>query len=114
MAIKYYSNPKTKETFAVLSNCEMDAINKINKLMRDTDLCWVSKKYLMPKTFKVKVKLAEGDVYDEEKGREYAKAKLMERYYKVLDARMDLFRANLIALNSNVFDTPAEILEENT
>ena len=43
MAIKYYSNPKTKETFAVLSNCEMDAINKINKFMRDTDLCWVSK-----------------------------------------------------------------------
>lgn len=111
MAIKYYSNPKTKETFAVLSNCEMDAINKINKFMRDTDMCWVSKKYLMPKQFKVKVKLAKGDEFDEEKGREYAKAKLMERYYKAFDARIDMFKESLISLNSKVFETPAEIFE---
>lgn len=111
MAIKYYSNPKTKETFAVLSNCEMDAINKINKFMHDTDLCWASKKYLMPKTFKVKVKLAEGDEFDEKKGREYAKAKLMERYYKAFDTRIDMFKESLISLNSRVFETPAEIFE---
>lgn len=111
MAIKYYSNPKTKETFALLDNCEMDVVNKINKFMRDINVCWFSEKYLMPKQFKVKVRCADGDVFSEEKGREYAKAKLMERYYKAFDARIDMFKESLISLNSRVFETPVEIFE---
>jgi hypothetical protein len=112
MAIKYYSNPKTKETFAVLSGTTLDAINKIQKTMDEFGGCMIRHQYLMPAQFKAKVKLAEGDVYDEEKGKQLAKEKLMKKYYKAFDARMDIFRADLIALNSKVFETPPELIEE--
>lgn len=112
MAIKYYSNQKTKETFAVLSGTTFDAINKIQKIMNEFGGCMISRKYVMPAQFKAKVKLAEGDVYDEEKGKQLVKEKLMKKYYKAFDARMDIFRADLIALNSKVFETPPELIEE--
>ena len=114
MAIQYYSNPNTKETFAVLRGTELDAINKIDKFLNEFDCYMIREKYMMPKQFKVKVKLAKGDVYDEEKGKMLAKEKLMKKYYSAFDKRIDMFRADLIALNSRVFETPAEILEENT
>ena len=114
MAIQYYSNPNTKETFAVLRGTEFDAINKIDKFLNEFDCYMIRKKYMMPKQFKVKVKLAKGDVYDEEKGKMLAKEKLMKKYYSAFDKRIDMFRADLIALNSRVFETPVEILENIT
>lgn len=97
MAIQYYSNPNTKETFAVLRGTELDAINKIDKFLNEFDCYMIREKYMMPKQFKVKVKLA--------------KEKLMKKYYSAFDKRIDMFRADLIALNSRVFETPVEILE---
>ena len=35
----------------------------------------------------------------------------MKKYYSAFDKRIDMFRADLIALNSRVFETPVEILE---
>lgn len=111
--IKYYYKPSTKQTFAVLNGCQFDAINKISKFMHGFDWYMSSEKYMMRDTYRVSVKCSDDDVFDEEKGRKYAKAKLMKRYYKDFDACVDRFRSDLIELNSRVFETPAE-LEETT
>lgn len=109
MAIKYYSNPKTKQTIAVLNGCQFDALNKIDKFMNGFDWCWCTKKYLMNDTYRAVVRCSAEDEFSEEKGREYAKAKLMKKYYKDFDRRIDMFRSDLIQLNSRVFETSDEV-----
>lgn len=111
--IKYYYKPSTKQTFAVLNDCQFDAVNKISKFMHGFDWCMCTDKYMMDDTYRVSVRCAEDDVFDEEKGRKYAKAKLMKKYYRDFDRKIDMFRSDLIELNSRVFETPAE-LEETT
>ena len=113
MAIKYYYQPSTKKTFAELRNCRYDAINKIEKFMHDFKWFMCSKKYEMKDTYRVSVKLCDGDVFDEEKGKAYAKAKLMERYYRDFDRCVEQFKSDVIELNSRIFETPKE-LENNT
>lgn len=102
--IKYYHNERTRETFAVLNGTEMDAINKINKCFGNMDWMWCTKKYLMPDSFKVKVKLAVGDVHDMEKAKVYAKQKLLKKYYKEFDRRMDMFKCDLLEVNHRAFE----------
>ena len=109
MAIQYYYKPSTRQTFAVLNNCRFDAVNKIDKLMSGFDWCMCTDKYLMKDTYRVSVKCCEDDEFDEAKGRAYAKAKLMKQYYKDFDRRIDMFRSDLIELNSRVFETPVEL-----
>ena len=112
MAIKYYTNHEKKQVHAVLSGCEFDAINKIDKFMGNHSWCWTSKGYLMPGEFRAVAKCHPDDVFDEAKGRDIAKERLMKKYYKAFDARIDRFRSDLIELNGKVFETPAEL--ENT
>ena len=49
MAIQYYSNPNTKETFAVLRGTELDAINKIDTIINNTVI--ISPQYLVILTY---------------------------------------------------------------
>ena len=93
--IKYYSIPSQGKTVAILRNTEMDAINKMDKLMNGFDWCLCSRKYLMPQQFRAVVKVHGDDVFDVEAGKNLAKQKLMEKYYKAFDARMAMFRADL-------------------
>lgn len=109
MAIKYYSIPSQKKTVAILTNTSLDAINKIKKLTHDISWMWCTDKYMMPHSFRVTVSCTDGDTYDEELGKEIAKKKLLKKYYKAFDARLDMFKADLITLNSRVFETPEEI-----
>jgi predicted AlkP superfamily phosphohydrolase/phosphomutase len=112
MAIKYYTNPEKQETYAVLSNCQWDAINRINKYMGDDWIFLNATKYMMPRTFKAKVRCSAEDTYDESVGRKMAKEKVMKKYYKCFDRKLDIFREDLINLNSKVFETPIELMVE--
>ena len=60
---------------------EHDDLTRAQRLCeeRNVDCYMIREKYMMPKQFKVKVKLAKGDVYDEEKGKMLAKEKLMKK-----------------------------------
>ena len=113
MAIKYYYQPSTKKTFAELRDCEFDAINKIEKMFNGVDWCMTSEKYMLKSKYRVSVKLADGDVHNEEVARRYAREKLLKIYRRDFDRAMDDFRADLIEINSKAFSTPAN-LEEST
>ena len=109
MAIKYYYKPSTQQTFAELRDCQFDAINKISKFMHGFDWCMCSDKYMMHSIYRVAVKLAHDDEHNEAKAREYAKEKLMKKYYRDFDRCIDRFKADLIKLNDRVFETSEEI-----
>lgn len=109
MAIKYYSIPSQGKTVAILRNTEMDAINKIGKIMNGFDWCFYTKKYLMPQQFRAVVKVYGDDVFDVEEGRRRAKEKLMKTYRKAFNKRFDMFRADLITLNGRVFEVSKEL-----
>ena len=112
MAIKYYTNPKKKQTIAVLSDTGLDFVNKAEKLMSGTNLCAYGNKYLMPNQYKASVYCAADDEYDEKIGREMAKKKVLEKYYRDFDKRMDMLRCDVIMLNSKIFETPEELLDK--
>lgn len=113
MAIKFYDIPEKGMTVGVLRNTSMDALNKIRKVTDGTTFCAYDMKYLMPDSFRAVAKVHGDDVYDQETGRQIVKDKLMAKYYKSFDAKMDMFRGDLLVLNGKVFDTP-EVLENNT
>ena len=113
MAVKYYDIPEKGMTVGVLCNTSYDALNKIRKLTDGTTFCAYDMKYLMPDSFRAVAKVHGDDVYDQATGRQIVKDKLMEKYYKCFDAKMDLFRSDLLVLSGKVFETPEEI-ENNT
>lgn len=106
MAIKYYDVPERGLTVGVLCNTSMDALNKISKITNDTTFCAYDVKYLMPDNFRAVAKVHGDDVYDQATGRQIVKEKLMKKYYKSFDAKMDQFRTDLLILNGKVFETP--------
>lgn len=98
MAIKYYSIPSQGKTVAILRNTEMDVVNKIGKIMNGFDWCFCNEKYLMPQQFRAVVKVHGDDVFDAEEGMKLAKAKVMEKYHKAFDKRMDMFNQDVVEL----------------
>ena len=104
MAIKYYVKPSTKQIFAELRGCEMDALNKIDKYMNGLAGCWGDQKYFMKDTYRVSVRCSADDVFDEEVGKKIAKAKLMKTYYRDFDNIMNRFRYELLELHDRVFE----------
>lgn len=111
MAIKFYDIPEKGMTVGVLCGTSEDALNKIRKITNSTTFCAYDMKYVMPDTFRAVAKVHGDDVYDQATGRQIVKDKLMAKYYKSFDAKMDLFRNDLIVLNSKVFETPC--MDEN-
>jgi hypothetical protein len=112
MAIKFYDIPDRGMTVGVLSNTSMDALNKIAKITGDTTFCAYDLKYMMPDNFRAVAKVHGDDVYNQDTGRQIVKEKLMKKYYKSFDKKMDQFREDLLVLNGKVFETPEEL--ENT
>lgn len=113
MAIKFYDIPQKGMTVGVLNGTSMDALNKIGKITGGTTLCACDSRYIMPDKFRAVVKVHGPDVYDQATGRRLAKEKLLKKYYKSFDEKMDMFRQDLIVLNSKVFET-SDALENNT
>ena len=113
MAIKFYDIPEKGMTVGVLCNTAFDAINKIDKLLNGTAFYFCDSRYVMPDSFRAVAKVHGDDVYDQETGRQIVKDKLMEKYYKSFDAKIEMFKRDLLAVNEKVFGV-AEKLENNT
>lgn len=114
MAIKYFVNEEKRQVIGLLENTRWDAVNKISKMVRDTDFCVVpSKKYQMKNEYRVVVCCDERDQFDPEVGKKIAKQRILDRYYAALDKRVNKFREAALIFNGKVFETPAE-LENNT
>lgn len=103
MAIKYYCMPDKKKIVGVLSNCENDVINKIDKFCTDTGFdFWADDRFVMPHSFKAEAVARDGDEYDEAIGKEIVRAKIMKRYYASHDKRLNLFKKMLSDFNKKV------------
>ena len=114
MAIKYFVNEEKKQVIGVLSGCRWDAVNKIEKMMNDTEFCFVpSKKYQMVNEYRVVVQCDERDEFVPEVGKKIAKKRILDRYYAALDKRVNKFLDAALIFNGKIFETPAE-LENNT
>ena len=114
MAIKYFVNEEKRQVIGVLSNCQWDAIRKIDKMIADTEFCFCpSDKYMMPKEFRAVVQCDERDEFDPEVGKRIAKERILDRYYPALDKRVNKWLEAVLVLNGKVFKIP-EALENNT
>ena len=114
MAIKYFINEEKRQVIGLLENTRYDAINKIEKMMSDTEFCLCHyKKYMMPHEYRAVVQCDPRDEFSVEEGKKKAKERIMQRYYPALDKRVDKFREACMVFNGKVFETP-EVVEENT
>ena len=111
MAIKYIVLEDQRKVYGVMENTRFDAVNKINRIVGDCSNVFTarSKRYEMPNTFKACCVCDERDTFSVEEGKNIVKKKILDRYYKSFDKRLDMFKSDLIQLNSKVFETPPEI-----
>lgn len=110
MAIKYFINEEKRQVIGLLENTKYDAINKIEKMLGDTEFCFcASRKYLMPNEFRAVVQCDPRDEFNIEEGMRIAKERIMKRYYPALDKRVNKARVALLILNGKVFETPEAI-----
>lgn len=108
--IKYFINEEKRQVIGLLENTQWDAINKISKMIVDTDFCFCpSEKYRMPSEFRVVVQCDERDKFDPEVGKQIAKKRILDRYYTALDKRVNKFFDAALVLNGKVFKTPEAI-----
>lgn len=111
--IRYFVNEEKKQVIGLLEGTRWDAINKINKMMRDTDFCFCpGEKFMMPDKFRTVVQCDPRDKFDPEVGKRWAKERILQRYYKALDKRIDKFYDAALVFNGKVFKTLEHI--ENT
>ena len=114
MAIKYFVNEEKRQVIGVLENTRYDAINKIEKMLGDTEFCFCGgKKYLMPSEYRAVVQCDDRDEFDPEVGKRIAKERILDRYYPALKKRVNKFFDAALILNGKVFET-SEALENNT
>ena len=105
--IKYFVNHEKRQVIALLENTKYDAYNKIDKMIADTQFCFIpTRKYLMPGQFKITVNCDPRDDFDVEVGKQIAKKRILKNYYASLDKRIDKFREDALAFNAKVFVTP--------
>lgn len=110
MAIKYFINEEKRQVIGLLENTRYDAINKIEKMLGDTEFCFCpSKKYLMPSEYRVVVQCDPRDEFSVEEGKKKAKERIMKRYRPARDKRVNKAREALLILNGKVFETPEAI-----
>ena len=111
--IKYFINEEKRQVIGVLSDCEWDAVRKINKMINDTDFCFCpDEKYMMPTEFRAVVQCDPRDEFIPEVGMKIAKQRILNRYYPALDKRVNKFFDAALVFNGKVFKTPEEL--ENT
>ena len=114
MAIKYFINEEKRQVIGLLENTRYDAINKIEKMLGDTEFCFCGgKKYLMPNEFRAVVQCDPRDEFSVEEGMKIAKDRIMKRYYPALDKRVNKFFDAALLFNGKIFKTPVE-MDENT
>ena len=104
--IKYFVNEEKRQVIGVLEGTEWDAINKINKMMADTNFCFCpGEKFMMPSEFRAVVQCDERDEFSVEEGKKIAKKRILERYYASLDKRINKFYDAVLIFNGKTFKT---------
>lgn len=107
--VKYFINENKRQVIGLLEGTEWDAMNKLEKMVRDTDFCLVpNAKYMMPSKFKAVVTCDPRDQFDVEVGKRIAKQRVLKNYYKALDKRINRFLEAAMVLNGKVFTTPED------
>lgn len=92
--VTYYTNPYKKTTTAVITGCQLDAINTFNEKIAscvNSSLRIGSKydeRFIMPYQMYATVTCRDGDEYNEEEGRRRALKKLSEKYNRSLYKRL--------------------------
>ena len=110
MAIKYFVNENKRQVIAILENTRWDAVNKIGKMIAETEFCVVpNHKYMMPNQFKVTVTCDPRDEFNADVGKKIAKKRILKNYYTSLDKRVDKFRDAALVFNGKVFETSEEV-----
>ena len=105
--IKYYVNEDKRQVIGVLDNTRYDAVNKMGKMLRDTNFAFCPReKYMMPSCFKAVVTCDPADEFNIQAGKDKAKERIMTRYYNSFDKRMDYFLADLNDLCGKFFENP--------
>ena len=111
MAIKFFVNEEKRQVIGVLENTRWDAVNKIDKMIRDTDFCFCpSEKYMMPDNYRAVVQCDPRDEFSVEEGKKKAKERILNRYYPALDKRVNKFFDAALFFNGKVFKT-TEVIE---
>lgn len=95
MAVKYYVVPEKRMVVAALGDCQYDACNKLAKLTDELDCVVYQDKYKMPNNLRATAICHADDVFDVEVGKRIAKEKLMKRYYKHFDQKIEMFNTYL-------------------
>jgi hypothetical protein len=106
--ITYIIDRENKKVTAQFSGCMFDAIDKITKR-----LCYTPNslgnleimdytKYLMPAYFSATATCREPDIYDEEIGKQKAKAFLVKKYKIALNKRINTFQKELLNINNEI------------
>ena len=112
MAIRYFVNEEKRQVIGLLENTEWDAINKINKLMRDTQFCFCpGEEYMMPREYRTVVQCDPRDEFNVEEGKKKAKKRILDRYRPALNKRINKFYDAALGFNGKVFNTPEELVE---
>ena len=99
--IKYYTNEEKKQIVAVLNGTRFDVIKKINKIVDSGNFAYYyNEKCLMPHSFRVVVTCDPADEFDVETGKKIAKKRIMERYYRSFDKRVEYFMKDINSMCS--------------
>lgn len=96
--VKYAINHDKKQIIAYLENTRYDAVRAIDRRLSSiqSNFDYYNPKLLMAEKYSGTVTLRDGDVWDEEKGKELAKAKCLRNYYAGFDKRIKMFYNSLI------------------
>jgi len=112
MAIKYFINEEKRQVIGLLENTRYDAINKIDKMIADTEFCFCpSAKYMMPSEYRAVVQCDPRDEFSVAEGKKKAKERIMKRYYPALDKRVNKFLDAAMVFNGKVFKTTDKLIE---
>ena len=103
MAVKYHVIPEKRMVVATLNNTSMDAINKIAKMTDEFGCYAYQEKFSMPHNFRAVAVCHPMDTFDVEKGKQIAKKKLMDKYYKNFDSKIAMFRKTVERLHAKAF-----------
>lgn len=111
--VTYYTNPYKKTTTAVITGCQLDAINTFNKKIAscvNSSLRIDSKydeRFIMPYQMYATVTCRDGDEYNEEEGLRRALKKLSEKYNRSLYKRL----ANIYNYLTKILIKESEFLD---
>jgi len=102
--IKYYVNEGKRQVIGVLDGTKYDVVNKIDKILDGTSFCYINDKCLMPDSFRTVVTCDPADEFDVKTGKDKVKERIMNRYYKSFDKRLDIFIDDVNSLWGQFFE----------